>query len=189
MSNDGQNILELFQQARRICEQVALLLRSQEAQMEKKAWKTDRSTGVSDLSYSIKYPTWWIPIVVFRLYKNENYPNKLAFASVLLDNHWDNEYSLTEPLVTAGFFDYGNEEVNGDWQYSFARIYGYLYKNQNWEANGEPFSFDRAMLSSSHKGNFKNGKVFALPLVSIKNDKEIKSKITNKLLTLVEKKE
>lgn len=189
MNNDGPNILGLFQQTRKICEQVALLLRSQEAQMEKKNWKTDRSTGVSDFSYSIEYPTWWIPIFAFRVYKNENYPNKLAFASVLLDNHWHGEYTLTEPLVTAGFFDYGNEEVGGDWQYSFVRIFAYLAKNHNWEANGEPFFFNRAMLSSSHKGNFKSGKVFALPLVSINNDKEIKNKITNKLLNIVEKKE
>jgi len=189
LSNDGQNILELFQQTRKICEQVALLLSSQEAQMEKKDWKTDRSTAVSDMSYSIKYPAWWIPIVAFRFYQNENYPNKLAFVSVLLDNHWDDEYSITEPLITAGFFDYGEDKVDGDLQYSFARIYGYLSKKHNLEHNGEPFSFDRTMLSSGHKGNFKSGKVFALPLVSIENDKDIKSKITNKLLKLVEEKE
>jgi len=190
MNSDGPNILELFKQTRKICEQVALLLSSQEAQMEIKDWKIDRrNTAISDMSWSIKYPSWWIPFVVFRFYQNENYPTKLVFVSVLLDDHAYDEYSLEEPLVTTGFFDYGEEKVDGSWEYSYARIFGYLSKKHNLEHNGEPFSFDRSMLSSSHKGNYKSGKVFALPLVSIKNDKEIKSKITNKLLTLVEKKE
>ena len=189
MNNDGANIVELFQQTRKICEQIGLLLITQEAQMNEKNWKTDRSTAVSDMSYSINNPSMWIPIVAFRFYQNEKCPNMLAFVSILLDNHWYDEYSITEPLITAGFFDYGEEKVNGDWEYRFARIYGYLSKEYNVTPDSEPFSFNRSMLDSRYNWRFQNGKVFALPLVSIENDKDIKSKITNKLLKLVGEKE
>ncbi len=189
MSNNGKNILDLFQQTRKIFEQVALLLRTQEVQMEKKNWKTDRGTAISDMSYHIKYPSWWIPIVAFRFYLNKTNPNKLAFVSVLLDNHWGDEYTIQEPLITAGFLDFGKEKADGNLDYSYARIYGYLSNKHNLEPNSESFSFDMSMLPPSFKGDFKSGKVFALPLVSIENDKDIRSKITDKLLKLVEKKE
>jgi len=187
MSNDGPNILQLFQQTRKICEDVALLLRTQEEQMSSKGWETDRSTAVCDSSSSIHNPWGWIPINAFRFYVNDKHPNVLAFISVLLDDHWDNLYSIKEPIITAGFFDYGNKKWD-TFDYSFSRVYGYLFKKHNWEPNGELFSFDRSMLSSNHRGDFINGKVFALPLVSIKNEKQIETKITDKLLRFVDTK-
>ncbi len=189
MTNDGQNILECFQKTRKICREVGLLLQSQEAQMKEKEWNARSNTSVAEGSNHINYPGYWIPIAVFRLYKNKQKPSKLVFSSVLFDNHWEKEYLIEEPLITAGFFDYGNKSVDEDFEYSFTRIYGCLHKKYNWKHNGETFSFDRTMLPSNHKGNFVSGKVFALPLVSIKNDNDVKDTITNKLLQLLENNE
>lgn len=187
MSEDGKNILQLFQQTRKICEDISLLLLTQEEQMADKNWETDRTFAISDSSSSINNPWGWIPINAFRFYISDTHPNTLAFISVLFDDHWDKLYSLEEPLVTVGFFNYGKEKVE-NFEYSFSRIFGYLFKKNNWEPNGDVFFFDRKMLPSTHKGDFVSGKVFALSLVSIKNQNDVKTKITAKLLNIIDDK-
>lgn len=188
MSDEGKKILELFQQTRKVCQQFALLLSTAEAQMEKKDWEGERTNAISDMSKSVLYPSYWIPIAAFRLFNKTKCPNRLGFISILIDDHWDAKYVLKEPIITAGFFDYGKGKVNGDWEYSFTRIYGYLAEKHNLKPDGEVFHFSRSMVSPSHKGNFKSGVVFALPLVSIENSEDIKLKITDKLLNLIESK-
>ena len=185
MSNDGENILKLFKQTRQVCEQVSLLLRTADEQMIKADWKSEGNYAISDLSYTILNPAQWIPIVVFRFYKHKEFPNRLAYVSVLLDDHWNRRYTIKEPFVTAGFFDYGKAEVEDNWEYSYARYYGYLSKDHNLKADGQPFQFDRTMLPTDLQGEFENGKVFALPLISIANAKDVESQVTDKLLSLL----
>lgn len=185
MSNDGENILKLVKQMRQLCEQISLLLRTSDEQMTKADWNSETNTAIADSSSSLLNPAYWIPIVVFRFYKHKDYPNRLAYVSVLLDDHWDREYTIKEPLVTAGFFDYGRANVSDDWEYRYARFYGKLLKDRGLKADGQPFHFEKMMLPSDKQGNFEGGEVFALPLVSITNANDVESRITNKLLNLL----
>lgn len=184
MSNEGQNILKLVKQARKLCEQVAMLLRTADEQMSKSDWNPESNSALSDLSYSILNPTAWIPIIAFRFYRHEDYPNRLAYVSALLDDHWYREYTIAEPLVTAGFLDSGQTEFS-DTENWYARYYGHLSKHHNLKADGQPFRFDRAMLPPNLQGKFENGMVFAVPLVSITSADDVGSLITSKLLSLL----
>jgi hypothetical protein len=183
MSNDGENILKLFKQIRQIFEQVSLLLRTVDEQMIKADWKSMGNYALSDLSYSILEPASWIPIMVYRYYKHKESPNRLAYVSVLLDNHWDRKYTIKEPLLTAGFLDFEKDEVF--WENWYARFFGYLSEIHDLRADGQPFQFENTKLPSDIQGKFRNGKVFAIPLISITNAKDVESKVTVKLLNLL----
>jgi hypothetical protein len=184
VSNDGQNILKLVKQMRKLCEQVAMLLRTVDEQMSKAGWNTESNYALSELSYSILNPTQWIPINAFQFYRHKDYSNRLAYVSALLDDHWDREYTTAEPLVTAGFLDYGQVKISDDENW-YARYYGHLSKDHNLKADGQPFHFDKAMLPPNLQGKFENGKVFAVPLVPITNADDVRSQITSKLLNLL----
>jgi hypothetical protein len=183
--SDGENILKLFKQMRQLCEQISLLLRTADEQMTKADWENQGNLALSDTSANILNPAQWIPIVMFRFYKHKDYPNRLACVSVLLDDHWEREYTLTEPVVTAGFFDYGKTSVNNDWEYWYARYFGHLIKARGLKPDGQPFHFDKMMLSPDKQGKFEGGEIFALPLVSITNSNDVESQITSKLLNLL----
>ena len=172
MNNDGENILKLFRQARQVCEQVSLLLRTADEQMLKADWKSEGNNSISDISYSLLNPSQWIPIVAFRFYKHKHYPNLLSYVSALLCDHFYGEYTLKEPYVTAGFFNYGKTEVKDNWEYWYARFYGILSKDHNLRADGQTFKFDKAMLPAEilgkfekgTQGRFEKGTLFAVPL-------------------------
>lgn len=156
--------------------------------MAKADWKSEGNNSISDISYSLLNPSQWIPIIAFRFYKHKNYPGILSYVSVLLCDHLDRKYTIKEPLVTAGFFDYGTAEVKDNWEYWYARYFGYLSKDHNLNADGQSFRFDKGMLSVDIQGKFENGMLFALPLVSIVNAKDIETQVVDRLLNLLKDK-
>lgn len=190
MSTDGESILKLVQQMRQLCQQTALLLRTADEQMKKKGWISN-NTALAEKSGNILSPENWIPIMAFQYYTNDKHPNRLVYVSVLLDNHWTEKYTIKEPLITAGFFDYGKEEAGENWEYTYFRYFGYLSKTHDLKPDGQHFHFDTKMIPASLIGKFKNtfetGAVFALPLTSIANASEVESKITNVLLDILDK--
>ena len=185
MSDDGKNILRLVKQMRELCQQVSLLLRTADEQMTKAEWDSEGNNAVAGISYSIMNPAEWIPIMIFRFYKNKDYPRRLAFVSVLLDDHWERKYTIKEPLVSAGFFDHADGELSDDdWDYWYSRVFGYLSKDHNLKADGQPFQFNRTMLSADKQGKIKSGTVFALPLVLLTNADDVGSQVTVRLISL-----
>lgn len=188
MSTDGENILKVIKQTRSICEQISLLLRTVDEQMKKAGWDSEGNTAIAESSSSIQQPAQWLPSEVFRFYRHKDYPNRLAYVSILLDDDKWKEYTIKEPLVTAGFFDYGQVKVGeqGDnWLYWYARYYGYLAKDKGLSPDGQHFHFDPRTARTGDWGEFESAEVFALPLTSITNADDAKSKITDKLLELV----
>lgn len=191
MSSDGENILKAIKQTRSICEQISLLLRTLDEQMKKGDWNSEGNLAIVETSTSILQPMQWVPSDIFRFYRNEDYPNRLAYVSVLLDDDKWREYTIKEPLVTAGFFDYGHVKVGeqgGNWLYWYARYYGYLAKEKGLSPDGQPFHFDPRTARTGDWGKFESAEVFALPLTSITNARNAKSMITDKLLELLKEK-
>jgi hypothetical protein len=186
LSTDGENILHLVKQMRRLCEEMSLLLRAADENMLAEGWGTETKYALSQISYSIEKPNYWVPIMLYRYYKNENCPNRLAYICILLDDHWDRKYTLKEPLLTAGFFDYGSSQVGNNWDFWYFRYFGYLSKDHNLRPDGQVFQFERGTVPASIQGRFEelfeNGEVFAVPLTSIKNSEQIKTEVTDKLL-------
>lgn len=188
MSAEGQNIINLFRQARQVCEHVSLLLQTTDEQMKKAGWKTTNSTSLSDFSYSLFNSRQWIPFVVFRFYFNQKCQNLVGCISVLLTDHFEERYAIKEPIVTAIRFDYQKgTKVEVEYEYWYARYFGYLSQKRQLEANGEVIEFDNRKLEEDLQVNFEKGVMFAVPLVSLKNAQDIRSQVTDKLLSLLSK--
>jgi hypothetical protein len=193
MSVDGGNVLALVKQMRKFCAEIHLLLRSIDDKMAESEWNS-YGPAVSDSSTSFASPERWIPICVFRFYAHKDYPKKypgrLAFVSVLIDDHWDRKYSIKEPLLTAGYYDFGNAEVGENYDYTYSRCFGYLSKNQVVSTNGAVFDFNPKMLPSEVVGKpdtlFEKGQIFGVSLVSIKTSEDA-VKFTEKLTALINK--
>jgi hypothetical protein len=183
LSDEGENILKLIKQTRQFFEQVSLLLRHADENMTKEGWNPESNYALSEMSYNIMNPSQWLPIMISRFYKNKDHPNLLAYVSVLLDDHWERKYTITEPLVTAGLFNYVSP-VADNWDYFYARYFGYLSKSNNLKADGKPFYFDNQTLSPGIQGKFQRGSLFAVPLTSIKGPTDVEL-VTKKLLELL----
>lgn len=85
------------------------------------------------MSKDLLEPKKWIPNYIFRFYTNNDHKNILAYVSILLDDdiYGDYRYKIMEPLITAGFFDYGvGNNVDDDWEYWYAKWYGYCRENE-----------------------------------------------------------
>lgn len=118
----------MVQELRKLCEQISLMLRTVDEQMGIEGWEAASNTAKS-YTDSLLAPKKWIPYEIFRLFKNKEYPHLLAYVSVLLDDDIEGEYAeeITEPLVTAGYFDYGQgKHVDDNWEYGYVRWYGYM---------------------------------------------------------------
>jgi hypothetical protein len=127
MGTDGENIANAFRQCRQVCQQVSLLLRTADEQMKKANWVTAKNSyAIADFSYSLFNPRQWIPTNLFRFYFNDKFPNLIACISVLITDHYDERYTITEPIVTGLRFDYGNERHNLEmmYEYWYSRYFG-----------------------------------------------------------------
>lgn len=182
MSTDGNKILELFKQTRKVCDQIGLLLRTADELMLKQGFKTESNGALEGISYSINSSLQWIPTYAFRFYKITD--ERLAFISVLVDDDVvERFYSIDEPYVTAGFLDFGTTKASLDSNYWLAKYFGYLLKDPQVVANGYAYEFKND--GKDPKVKFLKGKVFAEPLVSIKNADDVKNQIVSKLTNLV----
>jgi len=193
MSEEGKTIKEIFNQTRGIFKDVSLLLRTVEEQMTKEEWEAPTTTATAGGSSAIQNPDAWLPYEVFRFfYNNEEHPNFLVFVSVLLDTPRKKEYEIDEPLITAGFFDFGKTKVeynNFSWDYS--KWYGLLYKEV--KKKGENVEYGHIISrkyetqeQEEKKYPFQSVKCFAWPLTTIKNSADVESKITKQLIQLLQ---
>lgn len=185
MSEDGKNILNNVKQIKIVLKDIARLLETVDDLMLKEDWNPAWSnTSIAYSSSSIKHPEGWIPSEIFRFYKKKNDNHRLSFVSVLLDDDREQHYTIIEPLVTAGYFDFGNKEVDNKWSYSWSRSYGY---HDNTEHDGRivPFIEEIENEDNTNSYPFDSGKGFGWPLTSIKNTKDIQSKIIEPLLKLL----
>lgn len=190
MSEDGKNILEMVQQIRKLCEQISLLLRTVDEQMSNEGWEAWNNVVLSESSASLLASEKWFPHELFRFYIREEHPEILVFVSILLDSYSYSgldkyEDELTEPLVTAGYFDYGQGKKVGDWEYWYARWFGYMEDRKDDGTIHESKMDWQKGWDETYP--FQSYKCFGRPLTSITNAQDVESKIVNPLLGILPK--
>ena len=189
MTEDGEKILKFIKEIRRFSNDIALLLLTVDECMKNEGWiiATKTKLAYSDSSYSLDDADKWYPHYLFRFYRNQNYPSLLAFVSIILDDDYYKEFDeyLTEPIISAGFYDYGESEIeepSKNWWYWYAQIFGYYSK---LEENGiiyctkDDWDYDFC--------DFQYFKCFGLPMTSISDGSKIESLIVNRLISLIPK--
>ncbi len=186
MSEDGANIIQIFHGVERIYSQIALLLNTVDEIMGNEGWKGFKKVVSYGSSLSLDYPERWFPHILLRFYKHEANPHLLAFVSILLTDDIEEYYEveINEPLITAGYFDYGeSNEVGNNWDYWYAKCFGYY--GENPDANGIVYGTKTDWEDDwNDKFHFQSFKCFGLPLISITNATDVETKIVQRLISL-----
>lgn len=118
MSETGTNIVEGFRTLRVFCHEVAKMLRTADGMMEDADWTSAGNRTVDKTSRAIGEPDDWLPSLFVRCYENDDYPDLVAFVSVILrDPVVDNETEIDEALISAGYIEFedGKEVASLDW--------------------------------------------------------------------------
>lgn len=192
MNEDGKNILRMIKENKKIFEEIALLLKTSDELMQKRGWDNVGSGATNNMSKSLNEPHKWLPHYLFRIYFKEEHEHILAYVSILLDDDIHKSYDdiITEPLITAGYFDYGEGNKVKEYESWYTKWYGYCMKKgredgiiyeakNNWKKEWEE--------NFSEKFHFEYYKCFGIPLISITNASELESKIVNQLLDIIPK--
>lgn len=176
---DGEAILETLRRLRKMHEDIALLLRTACSQMEPQGWEPINNTATCYGSNSIHVPQGWMPVEAFRLMTHPAKPNLLAFVGVLLD-HLEEPHLLTEPLVTAGWLDYGkNGPVGVNYHYWYCRVHLWMPGRKD----------DGALLTALHdqawpdwKQEWHSATSLALPLTAVSDADVLFARVVQPLL-------
>jgi hypothetical protein len=182
MSNDGKNVITTLQQTRRFLGEVAKLLQTADAAMEDRSWGTDGSQAVT-VSSTVNKAEDWLPEFAFRYYLNEEQEHLLPYIAVLFD-YEDEEIklkSLQEPLLTAGWYDYGTGGTFDDYSFYYAVIHVYI---REWEADGKWHQSDPRTIfpKSWPRGTAVRCRSLALPLMSFASAEDLTRRVVEPLL-------
>ena len=179
MSEDGKNIIAMIQQLRTFFEQVSLLLATADTLMAKDSWKPAAGSACcAGISYALHLPRYWLPQDLFRFYKRDDRKHILTFVSVLLPGV-DDATNVEEPLLTAGWFDYGaGQEVGDNWEYSYARWH---LRMPEGTADGKLRSAGSEMWQKENP-IFRRVSTLGRPLTDITNAGELGNAIIDPLL-------
>lgn len=190
MTEDGVKLTGFIEEVLRFCKQVSDMLGAADRLMGESGWRPWSNTAAYERSGHIYEPNKWFPCEVFRFYATEDNLSILPFISVLLFDRYNEFYDFNEPLITAGWFDYGKgKKIGKNWYYWYARFHGYI---ENRKDDGTLYSVTPASdwPEDQQKYNFKfrDFHTFGLPLISIQTAEDLKTKVTDILLNHIKEK-
>lgn len=190
MSETGPNLLALFLDVRKVHVEVARLLGTVEERLRDRGWKsaaTD-SLAIGYLAFGLDYPRWWMPAEAFRFFRAPDPTHRvLAFVSVIFMPHDDErgDFELTEPLVTAGWFDYEMDlpAINAAMQWH-ARFHCYSSKRPT--SDGRIEERRTAEYTQAERDKYKYGfrrvRTFGRPLVEMTAPEALETLVITPLL-------
>ncbi len=183
-------MLKAVRQVRRLFGDYALLLQAVAQQLNPAGWKRQGSTAWDWSSSHIDHADRWLPHYLFSFFFNERHQDRLAYASILLEDDIINEsYSITEPLITGGVFQFEvGVKVDANYQYEFSKWFGYAQgpNIEAGDATGEVIEMSKKEWENwGEKYPFKKAQFFGFPVVQISNNSTLKSKFAEKLLELL----
>ena len=178
MSNDGKQILKSTRNFGAYLKNIGQLLSTSGAMLEKHGYKITGNVAYSGTSKSIEYPNYWFPQDAFRFFKHRKNGIILIVISVILDDV-DNPDSLEQPLVSAAWFKYG-KEVGDHWSYKLSRI---ILSLQEYSLEGKMIDIPPEIAGEfSTSVEISSSQALAVPLVSIRSERDIEEKIISPLV-------
>jgi len=118
MNDTGKNIVAAVNDFQALFDQIGILLQTADAQMEKREWLS-RSNQCVSVSTSVENPDRWFPKFMYRVYYHKRIKSIVGFVSILLNDVFEDALlPVTEPLLSAGWYDYGkgNKASKGQYQ-------------------------------------------------------------------------
>ena len=187
---------------RTLCMSICALLQTADSLVMDASQSTITGNNITTgNSKDINEPKGLVPEFFYRFYTNkQSHPHILLYVAVILDNRYDNpaytpkdKENFEEPILTAGYFDYGNEEVVEQhvWRedYLKAHFFSEEKKYDGKICNVEPekmICFAKQIKSKTlgKKELFAlplKLKSLALPLININDTKNLKEKVIDPL--------
>jgi hypothetical protein len=151
--------------------------------MLSRGWEERGSQCVSG-SNALKNPTEWLPTLIFRMYNGKHDRKSLvSFVSVFLSDPscTEAEGHVDEPLVSAGWYDYGvgrraPKGLDGWWWTS------YHLDHVNRKDNGEIITTDDKKWLEPEKWDVVRFSSLAVPLVKIQNSDDLLQQVIKPVL-------
>jgi hypothetical protein len=179
VTSTGPKLLETIRAIRDFFGDLSQLLITAQTLMAARGWVAkDESTCLFGLSYSLYEGRQWMPRFAARWLTNASAPGVMAYVSILLDTY-DEEGSLDEPVVAAGYFvlSDGHAQLrhwNTCWycwrgETADGRTYAVNADDPNWKAG---WGWQR------HEG-------FARPLVAMTDQDSLVRLVVEPLLALL----
>ncbi|MDE2039669.1 MAG: hypothetical protein KGO96_05700 [Elusimicrobia bacterium] len=178
MTDTGKHIVAGVSQFRKLYSEIGRLLEQADNFMGPQGWKPRTNTCYSS-SASVEKPEKWLPVVLCRLYYNPQQKGLFSFVSVILDDP-DQEAQVLEPLVSAGWCDYGKKN---------ATDHGFVSGWASCHVILPAPTYDGAMIVTDDKEWLEPEKYdiirygsLALPLTSMTSIETLKTKVIDPLL-------
>jgi len=176
----GKSIGLAFRYIQQIFKETSQLMQKLDSLMGKDWMPTYGNRTTKEVTSQLGSPLGWLVEASFRIYDKKNEPNIKKGITVA---YWSKD--IEEPILIAGKLDYILDESTKKpkaqdhwdlWSAWFEEDY------ENKKVNG---SIRRVIPEESLLRNYiKEAAVFALPLVSIQSEADIKTKIYDKLVAL-----
>jgi hypothetical protein len=180
MTSDGANVVATLRHLRTFYQEIGLLLGSADNLIEKHSWKPTGSLVYGGMSYTLSEPQKWLQQDIFRLYRSEHSKNVLMFVTVIVDDI-EKPSRVTEPLLTAGCFNYPSEKELG------IQLQHFNYSLPRGHLNMPGRIDDGTIITAEHNPTPTSGFVTAttigMPLLSIENTTALEQRIINPLIT------
>ena len=138
-------------------------------------WKTVYGNLITrDVSKSLQDPKHWIADAIFRVYENEAGSSTVKGITIAF---WGE--NVDQPVIVAGKIDYADSNKRMHWDLWNAWFAGNDEESETWDLDGHVRTSE--MLDFEH---IKATKIFALPLIDIRDDEVLMEKIIKPLQLL-----
>lgn len=177
MSEKGKNIMGVFRYVNQFFSEIAQVIQKSDDCMEREGWKPLYGNRVTtNVSKDLLRPKDWMPSMNFRVYTTSGNPNLIKGVTFCY-----NAETMEQPIIILGMVEYKDKKSLPSWQ-----DYWILW-NLWREDKNEPKKLDGTIYKEFNTEDMKlvkKAKLFAYNLVDIKNEADIKNKLTNNLIKL-----
>jgi len=177
MDEKGKKIMDVLKYIQQFFSEIAQVIIKIDDSMEKSGWKPEYGTTVTrDCSHSLDNPEQWLPYWNYRVYLKEKNSNLRKIVSFCYDSE-----HVDQPIIIAGLVEVKNKEFFREWKDYWSLWHLWIEdKNKSKKYDGTIYSrFD-----SDYMNHVKKARLFAYNLIDIKNENDIKNKISDKLIEL-----
>lgn len=185
-SENGKNLLAVIRYARKMLEQVSLLLQTCDKLLGDKGWDSlHGSTAVAESGAAIYVPKDWMPKEAFRIYGSKD-SRAVIYVAAILDDANQNYRRFDEPLLTAGCFVPFADAGSDGHQYWWVRSHCWSSDLHNGKVHEENLAAeDTATRMKWGKEYVALQATFGHPLVDFTKSEAVGDKIVKPLLDLV----
>ncbi len=176
----GKRIGLAFRYIQQIFKETSQLMQKLDTLMGKDWSSAYGSRTTKEVTSQLGSPEGWLVEASFRIYNSKKESNIRKGITVA---YWSKE--IEEPILVAGKLDYilddqtGRPKAEDHWDLWFA------WFEENYEKKRTDGSVHEGKPEDSHLRDYiREVKVFAIPLVSIQSEADIKTKIYDKLIAL-----